>query len=50
MSRHTYDMDVYIGKDRTSVTEDVIATHATQIIDRNGRGTWMYANTDNSFL
>jgi hypothetical protein len=41
MSRYTYDMDVHTGKDRTCVAADVIATHATQKIDRKGRGTWM---------
>jgi hypothetical protein len=29
MSRYTYDMDVYSGKNRTRSTADMSATHAT---------------------
>jgi hypothetical protein len=28
MSGYTYDMDIYLGKDRTRATRDMIATHA----------------------
>jgi hypothetical protein len=41
MPGHTYDVDVYIEKDRAHVIADVTATHASRTLDRKGRGIWM---------
>jgi hypothetical protein len=50
MSEHTYNMDVYLGNDRSHATADVTATHPTRTPNRKieGRGCKLY--TENSFV
>jgi hypothetical protein len=37
---YTYDMEVYLGKDRKCATTDMRVTHATETTDKKSTGVW----------